>query len=103
VPIASYYVIGICLFGLASYWFLRETEDPARPVDSITGEPLKPPPKTRHQELTEARANVQRQIEILQSPVGRQRVNASPYVEYELAELHALLDEIDGELSSPRQ
>ena len=91
--------MGVCLFGLAAYWFLRETGDPARPIDSITGEPLDPPPKTRRQELIEARAKIERQIEILQSPVGRQRVNASPYIEYELAELQALRDGINEELA----
>jgi hypothetical protein len=98
VPLPYYYAIGTCLFGAVAYWFLRETGDPARPIDSITGEPLKPPAKTRAQELTEARGKILRQIEILQSPVGSSPRNAPPYVEYELAELKALLDEIDEEL-----
>jgi len=98
VPTATYYAIGICLFCAGAYWLLRESGDPARPVDSITGEYLDPPPKTRRQELTEARAKIQRQIEILHSPVRGGR-NYEQYVEYELAELQALLDGIDEELA----
>lgn len=96
----TYYAIGICLLCAVAYWFLRETGDPTRPVDSITGEPLDPPPKSRRQELFAAREKIQRQIEILQSPVGNSGRNAPPYVEYELAELQDLLNGINEELSS---
>ena len=85
---------------LAAYWFLRETDDPTLPIDSF-GQPIKPPPQTRRHELIKARDNIQRQIEILKSPVGSSARNAPPYVEYELAELNALLAEISDELSPP--
>ena len=100
-PIAYYYALGFCLLCAGAYWLLRESGDPGRPVDSF-GVPIEPPGKTRRQELLEARTKIQRQLEILQSPVGRQRVNMAPYVEYEMAELQALLDDVDKELADQR-
>jgi len=100
VSLPLYYALGAALLCLAAYWFLRETEDPTLPRDSF-GEPIKPPPKTRHQELVEARDKVLRQMEILQSPMGSGSRNAPPNVEYEMAELNAVLEEINAELSAP--
>jgi hypothetical protein len=96
-----YYALGVVLLCLAAYWFLRETDDPTLPVDSF-GKVIKPPPKTRHQELVEARDKVLRQIEVLRSPAGSGLRNAPPNVEYEMAELNAVLEEINAELSAAR-
>ena len=102
-PATYYYAVGFCLLCAAAYWFLRETDDPTRPIDSITGQPLaapKPRPPSRREELIAAREKIERQIEILQSPVGGGSLrNAPPNVEYEVAELGALLNEIDEELA----
>lgn len=99
IPVAYYYVIGICLFCAGAYWLLRKSGNPDRPIDSITGEYLDPPPKSRRQELLEARAKIERQLAILYSPVSRADAVPPPHVDYEKAELQILMDGIDEELS----
>jgi hypothetical protein len=99
-PTVYYYAIGFCLLCAGAYWLLRESGDPARPIDSITGGYLEPQPQSRRQELVEARAKFQRQLETMQSPAHRHDSDAAPYAEYEVAEQRALLDGIDQELSS---
>lgn len=98
VSVTVYFVIAATLLGAAGFWFIRETGDPTKPVDSIFGEAIKPPPKTRRQELIEARDAVTRQIEILRSPVGGGLRTAPPNVSAEIAELQELLDRINREL-----
>lgn len=97
---AYYYAIGFCLLCAVAYWLLRESGDPARPVDSITGEYLEPQPQSRRQELTAERTKIQRQLDTMQSPANRHDSGAAPYAEYEVAEQQARLGAIDQELSS---
>ncbi len=67
---------------------MRETGDPTRPRASRVGEPIKAPPKTRREELLEARTRIQRQIEILQTPAGGPSYrNAPPDVSAEIAQV----------------
>jgi hypothetical protein len=85
---------------LLGLWMLTETTDPARPGFWHT---LKygretPPPKSRRQELLEARARIRRQMQILETPIGRNIQDAPPPREEAMGELQRVLDGIEEEL-----
>jgi len=95
--------IDICLaavvFIAGVIWLIRNSGDPNKPKRGW-GEVVKPPAKTRHGVLMEARARIERQIEILQVPAGGPSYrNAPPDVSAEIAELQELLDGINRELA----
>ena len=75
-------------------WFLSNTRDPQAADNS--GKRIAPPPKTRRDELIEARERVRRQLEILKSP---QRARDYTSFSAETAkQLQEILEKIETEL-----
>jgi hypothetical protein len=88
LPWQLYLGVGAALAGIA--WLLINTHDPRIPAAVPT------PPKTRRDELLDARARCHRQLEILKSP---ERSRDYTGFSAEAAErLQAILEEIEEEL-----
>jgi len=91
-------VIGVALAAVlllpALIWLLRSSGDPAaKPKVAVKLSPA----QQRHAELLEARKNLERQIEILRTPVGMRPV---PDSRAEMEELKAVLAAINRELEA---
>ena len=80
-------------------WLIRFSGDPTKSKRGSFEKVAKPPTRTRRDELREARARIERQMEILRTPVGGPSYqNAPPSMSAELAELQEVLDGINREL-----
>ena len=77
-------------------WLVLRGDNPAAQMLGSFGEKLMPRPRTRRDELREARRRVQRQLEILDSPVRKGDFNEVATDTRE--RLHAVLAEIEAEL-----
>jgi hypothetical protein len=81
--------VGAVLAGCA--WLLTKTGDPHPPPTDGFGKPIPPPPKTRRDELLEARARIQSQLAFLKSP---QR--GPDYTRFSAEAAQKLQDILDG-------
>ncbi|HEY2009693.1 MAG TPA: hypothetical protein VGH23_11930 [Rhizomicrobium sp.] len=83
--------LGVSVVAAGCVWLLINTGDPRLPTTDGFGKPIAPPPKTRRDELLEARAQVRHQLEILKSP---QR--GSDYTSFSAEAAQKLQDILDG-------
>ena len=74
IPIIAGFVVAAVLVVACLVWVVRESGNPG-PVEGKPGKPLSPE-QGRRAELIEARKTVERQLEILQCPVGASMRNA---------------------------
>ena len=104
ISVGLYLIGAAALVGTGCYWFFRETGDPSKPsADSIRIH-VKPRTNPRHDELVEARARIERQLEILSAPAGGPSYqNAPPDLRAEIEELQAVLNGVNHELDGMKR